>query len=183
MDSIEGRLELDISTGAMSAWAIIDKDCVSRVAPGFVVFPGEEVIDPNRLLETRRGIVQEAFSPSGEACRHSRRGDPANLLVLWQDGTLEMRDNYSIQLENRNRGLLVLQNGDSLTVFDKKHSARIILSTTVDLEYIDAMPEEAYGHWYELFLEEFPAHLERPTGFHHRGEQFKAAERRKKQGT
>jgi hypothetical protein len=180
MHRIEGRLEFNIETGIELPWAFIDNDCVTRVKPDFIIFQGFEVVDPSEVLTRRVGIVQEAIGPTGARLASSKRGSLAKLFILWEDGELELRDNYSIEVETINNGLIHLKNGDHLTIFERDLSRKVLFEGNVDLELITEETESDEKEWYEWFVNANPALLVRQSGFSHRNPQKPTPVRKRK---
>ena len=71
-----------------------------------------------------------------------------------------------------NEGLLILENGDFLTIYDPNNKDKVVWSGEINLQQYNLFTEAAYGYWIhadqigieretwtEYFLKEYPARL------------------------
>ncbi len=137
-----GKLDFHSETGTEGGYfALQDSAHITYQQPNYGVFKGHSVYDPQDIF--RRGKVDSSYREDGTAFEVGRIGDVSFLDILWNDGVTDIARASNTVLEERwgYKGLVLIGNGDRLTVFEKGIGSLALWSGEVLLEEQD--PYEA----------------------------------------
>lgn len=176
-----GVLHLFSETGTEGGyWALQDEKYITYEQSDWGLFAHRKVADP--LDIARRGVVRVSRHRDGREASSLKPGDVVDLEIEWKDGVTDVRPSDDILAETWSYdGLVLLNTGDELTIYDKIEPEQVAWQGLVNLISHDELrvgptlkhPFRLHhdqtgvdqNQWASWFLKGLPAKVYRPGGF------------------
>lgn len=134
MDTTSGKLEFHSETGTEGGYYTLQNaEHITYEVSNWGIFNNGHVYDPDDVF--RRGRVRGSYKRDGTPFESSKPGDISLLDITWEDEKTDTaRPSNTVLIEQWGYdGLLMLNNGDNLNIFEKGIGSTALWEGTVEL--------------------------------------------------